>query len=152
MYKLFIFTLLLSANLFANDLKTLQYETSIKSVQSIQQDAIIYGSGERNVYVFIDPWCRYSRKFIAMVTNNHTMLTKYKYHLYLYEIPRLHSQNAIAAVYRAKKPLETLLKIMIEDDKTTSPLTSKVEAKISAIKTVAQQLKVNKRPFLIIEK
>ena len=152
MYKLFIFALLLGTSLLANDLKTLQYETSIKSVQSIQQDAIIYGSGDRNVYVFIDPWCRYSRKFISMVTNNHTMLTKYKYHLYLYGIPRLHSQNAIAAVYRAKRPLKTLLKIMIEDDKTTSPLTSKVEAKISAIKTVAQQLKVNKRPFLIIQK
>jgi protein-disulfide isomerase len=152
MYKLFIFALLLSTSLLANDLKTLQYKTSIKSVQSIQQDAIIYGSGDRNVYVFIDPWCRYSRKFISMVTNNHTMLTKYKYHLYLYGIPRLHSQNAIAAVYRAKRPLKTLLKIMIEDDKTTSPLTSKVKAKISAIKTVAQQLKVNKRPFLIIEK
>ena len=152
MYKLFIFTLLLSINLFANDLKTLQYETSIKSVQSIEKDAIIYGSGDRDVYVFIDPWCRYSRKFISMVSNNHTMLSKYKYHLYLYGIPRLHSQNAIAAVYSAKSPLKTLLKIMIEDDKTTSPLTSKVKAKISAIKTVAQQLKVNKRPFLIIEK
>lgn len=152
MYKLFIFTLLFNSYVLANDSKTLQYETNIKSVQSIQQDAIIYGSGDRDVYAFIDPLCPYSRKFISMISNNPVMLAKYRYNLYLYEIPRLHSQNVIAAIYRAKKPLDALLKIMINDDKATSPLTSKVEAKISAIKTVAQQLKVNKRPFLIIKK
>lgn len=152
MYKVFIFTLLLGSFVLADDLKTLPYETSIKSVQSIQQDAIIYGTGDRDVYVFIDPWCRYSRKFISMVSTNPAMLAKYRYHLYLYGIPRLHSQNAIAAVYRAKKPLKTLLSIMLNDDKTEVALTPLVEAKISAIKTVAQKLNVNKRPFLIIKK
>jgi len=152
MYKLFIFTLLFCSYILADELKTVPYETNIKSVQSIQQDAIIYGSGDHNVYVFIDPWCQYSRKFISMVTNNPVMLAKYRYHLYLYGIPRLHSQNAIAAVYRAKDPLKRLLKIMIHDDKTTAPLTPLVQAKISAIKTIAGQLHVNKRPFLIIEK
>lgn len=152
MYKLFIFTLLFCSCLLANDLKTFQYETSIKSVQSIQQNSIIYGSGNRNIYVFIDPLCRYSRKFISMVSNNPVMLEKYRYHLYLYEIPRLHSQKAIAAVYKAKNPLKTLLDIMLNDENTTVPLTSDVEAKVSAIKTVAKKLNVNKRPFLIIEK
>lgn len=152
MYKLFIFTLLLGSYVFANDLKTASYETNIKSVRSIQQDAIVYGSGDKNVYVFIDPWCHYSRKFISMIANNPAMLVKYRYHLYLYGIPRLHSQNAIAAVYEAKEPLKTLLGIMIDDDNTTAPSTSEVEAKLSAIKAIAQQLNVNKRPFLIIEK
>lgn len=152
MYKLFIFTMLLGSFVLADDLRTLPYETNIKSVRSIQQDAIIYGSGNRDVYVFIDPWCRYSRKFISMIATNPAMLEKYRYHLYLYGIPRLHSQNAIAAVYRAEKPLKTLLNIMLNDDKTELPLTPRIEAKISAIKTVAQKLNVNKRPFLIIEK
>lgn len=152
MYKLFIFTLLFSSYLLANDLKPLPYDTNIKYAQSIRQDAIVYGTGSRNVYVFIDPWCKYSRKFISMVSKNPLMLTKYRYHLYLYGIPRLHSQNAIAAVYRAKEPLKTLLKIMLNDDKATASLTPKVNSKVSAIKSVAHQLNVNKRPFLIIEK
>lgn len=152
MYRLFIFTLLFTSYILADELKTVPYETNIKSVRSIQQDAILYGEGNKDVYVFIDPWCQYSRKFISMVTDNPVMLAKYRYHLYLYGIPRLHSQNAIAAVYRAKDPLKRLLKIMIYDDKTTAPLTPLVQAKISAIKTIAGQLNVNKRPFLIIEK
>lgn len=152
MYKLFIFTLLFSSCVLANESKTLQYETNIKSVQSIQKDAIIYGSGDRDVYVFIDPLCPYSRKFISMISKNPLMLSKYQYHLYLYGIPRLHSQNAIAAVYRAKEPLKTLLNIMLDDDKTTSSLTIRVKEKVSAIKTAAKKLNVNKRPFLIIEK
>ena len=152
MYKQLIFTLLFGSYVLANELETLSYETNIKSVQSIKQDAIIYGWGNRDVYVFIDPLCRYSRKFISMVTKNHVMLAKYRYHLYLYGIPRLHSQNAIAAVYTAKEPLKTLLNIMLKDDKTTVPLTPGVEAKSFAIKAVATQLNVNKRPFLIIEK
>jgi hypothetical protein len=152
MYKLLILTLLFGSYVLANDLKEFQYATNITSVQSIQQDAIMYGSGNRDVYVFIDPLCPYSRKFISMITDNPVMLAKYRYHLYLYEIPRLHSQNAIAAVYRTKEPLKTLLNIMIHDDKTTMPLTPQVEAKTSDIKTIAQQLNVNKRPFLIIKK
>lgn len=152
MYKLFIFILLLGSYVLADDLKTVPYETNIRSVQSIQQNAILYGTGNKDVYVFIDPWCRYSRKFISMVSSNPVMLSKYRYHLFLYEIPRLHSQNAIAAVYRAEKPLKTLLRIMIDDNNITAPLTPLVEAKISAIKAVAQQINVNKRPFLIIEK
>lgn len=152
MYKLFIFTLLFNSCILAGDLKTLQYETNIKSVQSIQHDAIMYGSGNREVYVFIDPLCPFSRKFISMVSNNPVMLEKYRYHLYLYAIPRLHSQKTIAAVYRAHKPLETLLKIMLDNDKTTADLTPEVKAKMSDIKTIAQQLNVNKRPFLIIKK
>lgn len=152
MYKLLILTILFGSYLLANDLKTLQYETDIKLVQSIREDAIIYGSGSHNVYVFIDPWCSYSRKFISMVAKNPLMLDKYRYHIYLYEIPRLHSQNAISAIYREKEHLKTLLSIMIDDDKITAPLTPKVEAKISAVSTIAKQLNVNKRPFLIIEK
>lgn len=152
MYKLFIFILLLGSYVLADDVQTLPYETSIRSVQSIQQDAIMYGTGNKDVYVFIDPWCRYSRKFISMVSSNPVMLSKYRYHLYLYGIPRLHSENAIAAVYRAEQPLKTLLNIMIDDNNITAPLTPTVEAKISAIKAVAQQINVNKRPYLIIEK
>ncbi|MBU0631358.1 hypothetical protein KKA17_01815 [bacterium] len=152
MYKLFIFTLLLGSCVLANELKPLPYEANIRSVRSIGQDAIVYGSGDHNVYVFIDPLCQYSRKFISMVSNNPLMLAKYRYHLYLYGIPRLHSQNAIAAVYSAKDPLKTLLSIMIDDNKTTAPVTPQIEAKVSAIKAIALQLNVNKRPFLILEK
>ena len=152
MIKLLLFTILFGSYVFANELKTLPYETNIQLVKSIKQDAIIYGGGSKDVYVFIDPWCKYSRKFISLVSNNPIMLAKYRYHLYLYGIPRLHSQNAIAAVYRAKEPLQVLLNIMLHDDKSTATLTPQITAKLSAIKTAAQQLNVNKRPFLIIEK
>lgn len=156
MHKILILTLLLQCLSFAGDLplkKELPYNEQIQLLQSIQEEAIIYGSGKQNVYVFIDPWCRYSKKFIAMITENKTMLSKYKYYLYLYGIPRHHSQNAIAAIFRAEDPLETLLDIMLYDDHSiVSPINADVQKKADAITAVAQKLNVDKRPFLIIEK
>lgn len=155
MYKIFLLTLLLNCFLFADNesmSQKLSYDEQIQLVHSIQNEAIVYGHGQQKVYVFIDPLCRYSRKFITMISENKAMLSKYRYYLYLYGIPRLHSQNAIAAVYTAKDPLETLLEIMIYDDNAVAPLNQTVQRKIDTITTVAKQLDVNKRPFLIIEK
>ncbi|MDH4945106.1 hypothetical protein [Sulfurimonas sp. C5] len=155
MYKTILLTLLLNCFLFASDVdltQKLSYNTQIQLAHAIQKEAIVYGSGQQKVYVFIDPWCRYSRKFITMVSSNKEMLSKYRYYLYLYGIPRLHSQNAIAAVYNAKKPLSTLLNIMLHDDKTVMPLNTNIQNKINTIANTAKELHVNKRPFLIIEK
>lgn len=143
MAKIIFITILLHLSVYANQLE---------SLQSIEDKALVYGSGEKKVYLFIDPWCKYSRKFVTLVSNNPQMLSKYKYYIYLYAIPRLHSTKAIAAVYQSKDPLKTLLDIMLHDDHQTALLTEATENKIDSIADVAQSLDIHKRPFIIIEK
>jgi len=147
---LFVFFTYINAN--SSFKEELSYKESINLVRSIQDYGIKYGEGKQNVYVFVDPLCPYSRKFISMISKKPRMLSKYKYTIYLYEIPRLHSENTIAAVYNSKEPIETLLEIMIKNKKTSITPTQKIKTTLNAIVKVAQQLHITKRPSIIVEK
>lgn len=142
MAKIIFITILLYLSAYANQLK---------SLESIEEKAFVYGRGEKKVYLFIDPWCKYSRKFISLVSKNPRMLSKYRYYIYLYGIKRLHSKKAIAAVYQSKDPLTTLLDIMLNDNHQTARVTEATKNKIDVISNVAQTLHIHKRPFIIIE-
>jgi len=143
MAKMILITILLCLSVYAD---------SLEMLKSIEDKAFVYGSGEKKVYLFIDPWCKYSRKFVALVSKNPQMLSKYRYYIYLYGIPRLRSKKAIAAVYQSKDPLKTLLDIMLNDDHQTAAVTEATEDKITSITDVAKKLQIDKRPFIIIEK
>lgn len=141
--------------LFANEKKEhkhLPYETTVSLLQSIHSDAIVLGSGAKHVYVFIDPLCPHSRKFMRMVSTNPKMLSKYQYHLFLYTIPRLKSTEAISAVYLSKNPIETLLAMMVEGKVQYDKGNKMTQTKVDRITLVAKEIDVYKRPFIFIMK
>jgi len=155
MFKYIIFLSFLLISLPANELSQeskISYEETISTLKSIQDNALVYGSGDKLVYVFLDPLCPYSRKFISLVANNEKMRLKYRYAIYLYSIPRLRSTGAVAAIYKAKNQIETLLKIMLDDAKLSSFTNESIEKKIMQIESVGKKLNVKKRPFLIVQK
>lgn len=154
MFKLTIPLLLLLTYINANsNLNTkLSYNENINLVHSAEKYGIKYGNGKQNVYVFVDPLCRYSRKFISMISEKPKMLSKYKYNIYLYEIPRLHSKKTISAIYNSEKPLKTLLEVMLDDKNVSAVPSSKTQNTINIISEVAQKLHVTKRPSIIVEK
>ena len=121
-------------------------------LQSIDNDAIVLGSGEKILYVFIDPLCQHSRKFITMVSKNPKMLSKYQYHLFLYSIPRMKSTDVVSAVYMSANPMETLLQIMVEEKVSTDKGNEMTQAKVNRIAAVAEEIDVYKRPFIFIVK
>ncbi len=141
--------------LFADEQKEhkhLSYDVSVPLLQSIDSDAIILGSGEKVLYVFIDPLCPHSRKFISMVSKNPKMLSKYKYHLFLYSIPRMKSGDVVSAVYMAENPIETLLQVMIHDKVSCNKGNKMTRARVNRITEVAQEMDVYKRPYIFIVK
>lgn len=143
----------MSSVLFANEKKEhkhLPYETTASLLQSIHSDAIVLGSGAKHVYVFIDPLCPHSRKFMKMVSTNPKMLSKYQYHLFLYTIPRLNSTEVISAVYLSKNPIKTLLEIMVEEKVQYDIGNEMTQAKVDKITFVAKEIGVYKRPFIFI--
>lgn len=154
MIKVIILSLcLIGSVLFANEQKghkQLPYDQSLSLFQSIDDDAIILGSGEKIIYVFIDPLCPYSRKFITMVSKNPIMTSKYQYHIFLYSIPRLKSTDVVSAVYMSPHPLETLLEIMVEDKLHSDKGSDKTSSMVDRIANVAEQMDVYKRPYIFI--
>jgi len=132
--------------------KNLPYDVSASLLQSIDNDALILGNGKKLLYVFIDPLCEYSRKFIKMVSKNPKMLSKYQYHLFLYSIPRMKSTEVVSAVYMSADPIETLFQIMIEHKVRYSKVNEMTKARVDRIATVAQEIDVYKRPYIFIMK
>ena len=147
---------LIGTVLFANEQreehKPLSYDVSVSLLQSIHNDAIVLGNGEKLVYVFIDPLCPHSRKFITMVSKNPKMLSKYQYHFFLYSILRMKSTDVVSAVYMSATPIETLLQIMVEDKVYSDKGNEITKARVDRIATVAQEIDVYKRPFIFIMK
>ncbi len=146
---------LISTMLPANEQKEhkhLPYDITASLLQNIHDDAIILGNGKKLLYVFIDPLCPHSRKFIKMVSKNPKMLSKYQYSILLYSIPRMKSTEVISAVYISPKPIETLLKIMVEDKVSYDKGNVMTKAKVNRIETVAKEIDVYKRPYIFIIK
>ncbi|WP_289413867.1 hypothetical protein [Sulfurovum zhangzhouensis] len=147
--------LLMFGVLFADEQKAhthLSYDTSVTLLQDIQSDAIILGEGKKLVYVFVDPLCPHSRKFITMVSQSPEMLSKYRYCIFLYSIPRLKSTDVVSAVYMSPKPIDTLLQIMVEQKVSSTKGDEVTIAKVARIAKIANKMDVYKRPYLIIKK
>ena len=126
----------------------------IALIQPIEQHAIIYGEGERKVYVFVDPKCPHSRDFITMINENAKMRSMYRYYIFFYELKRFHSHNLIAAIYASSSPLQRTLEVMVGAKVISTDLRNepKIEAKIDDIASVANAIGISKRPYLIILK
>jgi hypothetical protein len=156
MKKLLILTIfLISGVVFSAEPKAdkhLSYTTSVTLLESIRSDAIILGKGKKIVYVFVDPLCPHSRKFITMVSQSRRMLSKYRYAIFLYSIPRLKSTDVVSAVYLSPKPIDTLLQIMVEEKVNSMKGDEATDAKVARIATVAEEMDVYKRPYIIVKK
>lgn len=130
--------------------KQLSYDLSLTLLQSIKNDAIVYGKGKKIIYAFIDPLCPHSRKFVSMVSKNPKMQSKYQYHFFLYTLPRLKSTEVVSAVYMSPTPVKTLLDIMIDDKVQKKKSDEATAAKVNRIDNVAKEMDVYKRPYIFV--
>lgn len=154
MKKLILILFLLTAVLSANTEEghsIPSYDLSLSMIQTIQDDAIVYGEGKKVIYAFIDPLCPYSRKFITMISKNPKMTSKYQYHLFLFSVPRLKSTDVVSAIYLSQKPLKTLLETMIDDKAQYDQGNQSTKAKVDRIESVGKELNIMKRPYIFIE-
>jgi hypothetical protein len=148
---IFLFSTILSAG-EQQEHKHLPYDISARLLKSIQCDAIVLGKGEKQVFVFVDPLCPHSRKFITMVSKNPKMLSKYRYYIYLYSIPRLKSTDVVSVIYMSPNPVEMLLQVMVEHKVSSIPGNEATLARTTRIAKVAQKIDVYKRPYLFMIK
>lgn len=141
----------ISSEIYAAELTNKQ---KVVLIEPIEHQAMIYGEGEKRVYVFIDPKCPHSRDFISMLYENEKMRSVYRYYIFFYELKRFNSHNLIATIYSSSEPMQKTLEVMVggKEIPSTPRLDPKIEAKIDTIADVADKIGVSKRPYLIIVK
>ena len=123
-------------------------------LNDISKHSIDIGTGKTNeVYVFVDPLCKYSKKFITKISENRMLQLINTYHIFLYELPKLKSSKHIQHIYQSKDKKEVLLSIMVdEEDVDISELVidSNQTQVIEKISLVAESLKIKRRPYMIV--
>ncbi|WP_373034823.1 thioredoxin fold domain-containing protein [Sulfurimonas sp.] len=144
--KKILIVLLLCFNVFA-------VEKPHDLLKSISKDAINIGTGKKNdVYVFVDPMCKYSKRFIKKISENKMLQMLNSYHVFLYRLPKYESDRLIQYIYQSADKKKTLLDVMVRSKKINLDgfkATSKEYEITKRITKVAKKLKIKKRPYMI---
>ena len=129
-------------------------EVASELLETIKTDAIILGSGKIEVHTFIDPLCKMSQRYLALLyKRNYDIFSKYTIYLYLHEIKSKKSKKHILSIMNTKSSERMLNIIML--DKDMSQLTSRYSGKsrrtFQDIADVAKKIGVYKRPYIMID-
>jgi len=143
--KALFFILLLSLSLFGSQ----KEEVLLKS---ISEYAIRIGTGNvSREYVFLDPLCPHSKKYITMICEDEELQEENSYFVFLYRLPKFDSDALIEYIYQAKDKRSALTQIMIDKKNMDEELfdfevTKKTLNLVNKIALVAKKLKVDRRP------
>ena len=134
--------------------KKVPLDIALPLLKSVDQYAIVIGSGPTQMYAFIDPICQRSRDFVEMIFENKKMQKLYTYHFLFYELERFHTKALIAGIYSADEPLNEMHKIMVKKEKTQGlkVIPKNINKKMNAISKIAEDLDIYKRPYLFVVK
>ena len=122
-------------------------------LDSISQHAIRIGDGKTsNMYVFIDPLCRHSKKYIKDITLDEELQKKNSYYIFLYRLPKFESEKLIQYIYQSEDPKEGLEDIIVYEDEIdldefqVSKKTLKI---INQVAFIGKVFKIDRRPYVI---
>jgi len=154
--KFLLLCLLLTSHIYAIELQQPQQLLSpnetLVFLDKIKPYAIVFGTGKREVHVFIDPYCPVSQHYLSVVFENRKRkFRKNTYHFYLYEIKRRNSKEMIQTILSAESRKEMLKTVMVDNDIVFINEESDVDEEIKKIEKTAQQIGVYKRPYVLID-
>lgn len=148
----YLMLLLFSFTLFASQNMPVSQKPKA-DLESISKYAIKFGSGKNSdIYVFVDPLCKYSRELMKKINNNKMLQLTNTYHIFLYRLPRLESQKTMEYILESKDPKEALISVMIDEEVLDlGGFEAKGDAKeiLQKISQVAQTLEMTQRPYMI---
>ena len=123
-------------------------------LKSISKHSIDIGTGKTNdVYIFVDPKCKYSKKLITKITKNKMLQLINTYHIYLYNLPRLKSEKLTHYIYNSKESKKVLTEVMVEGkemDLSSYKTDENISEMIDQIREVAESFEIKKRPYMIV--
>lgn len=163
MLKIIFILLFLNNLLFSNEdinntavHKKMSLAEAIPLFEYIKESEIIIGTGPDDIYVFIDPICPHSRAFISLIHDSENMQKKYKYHIWLYRLPKFQSTPYIYTIYNknGSDRLALLYDIMVKESKILpeKPKNIDIINNYKKIESIAIQMDIYKRPYLFVNK
>ena len=128
-------------------------EVATELLKTIKKDAIVLGNGDIEIHTFIDPLCKMSQRYLALIyKRNYAIFSKYTIYLYLHEIKSKKSKKHILTIMDATSSERMLTSIMLKKD--ISQLEPRYSGKnlrtFNKIANVAEEIGVNKRPYTMI--
>jgi len=119
-------------------------------LDSISQHAIRIGDGRvSREYVFIDPMCKHSKKYIKVIMEDESLQKENSYYIFLYRLEKFDSDELIQYMYQSENKKLALKEVMVAEkevdlfDLEPSENTLKI---IDEIAVVGKTLKVDHRP------
>jgi len=125
-------------------------EPNRSALESIESDAIVFGTGLNRIYVFVDPLCPNSRNLIEAIETNQKLQRENTYFVFLYRLKMFKSDTTINAIYQAKDRKKALLDVMINQLPVTTQENDSAREIRKRIKRVAIQIPMKHRPYLIL--
>ena len=129
-------------------------EVASELLETIKTDAIVLGNGKIEVHTFIDPLCKMSQRYLALLyKRNYDLFSKYTIYLYLHEIKSKKSKKHILSIMNTKSSERMLNIIMLDQDMSqlTSRYSGKSRRTFQDIADVAKKIGVYKRPYIMID-
>lgn len=127
------------------------YAASRSELLNLEEDAITFGSGPNQVYVFIDPMCSKSKDYISLISTEEKLLKKNSYYVFLHRLEKFKSDKLINYIYESESPKEALLELIITDELIESQqVVQSVQEKRTRIDKVADSTGMTRRPYLLI--
>jgi hypothetical protein len=157
--KFLYFVLLLCLNVFSSDGTTTINNHNITGkehilLDSISNYAVRIGTGTiNNIYVFVDPMCPHSRKFISKISKNKMIQLENSYYIFLYRLPKFESDELIQCIYQSSDVKSSLMDVMVNGKEINMDSTELGDNKLKAIKeisSVGKKLNIKIRPYLMI--
>jgi len=124
-----------------------------EELAALKGDAIVIGEGATDAYVFADPKCLYSQDFIDTIVHNAALRRRFRYHVFLFNMPQVDSTEVIDAIYAAPSPEAAMQTYMLRHEPLPHTVPTPAErAKIERIKEAAEWLAIEKTPFILLDK
>lgn len=151
MKNFFLFILIFS-NLFGAEVADVSQKPKA-DLESIAKHAIKFGTGNASdVYVFVDPLCKYSRELMKKIEANKMLQLSNTYYIFLYRLPRIESEKIMQYILESPNPKETLIEVMVDEEIVDLENFEAKESTIKALQevaTVAATLDMTQRPYMI---
>lgn len=129
-------------------------EVAMELLETIKDDAIVLGSGDRDIHVFIDPLCRMSQRYLKLLYKREAKLfSKYTIYIYLHEIKAKKSKKHIFYIISATSAKKVLRGLMLNKDDISieNSYNRKTQESFERIAKVANEIGVYKRPYIMID-
>ncbi len=128
-------------------------EVATELLITIKSSAIVLGHGEIEVHTFIDPLCKMSQRYLALLyKRNDQVFSKYTIYLYMHEIKSKKSKKHILNIMSSESSERMLRAIMLSKEKYTLEdiEDERSEKDFNKVAVVAKKIGVFKRPYIMI--